>query len=46
MEKLITEIKIGMLLTGSKDIKELKKSDYVVLGPLKEWLVSRGVYKW
>lgn len=43
MEQLITQVKIGMLLTGSKDIKSLKNTDYVLLGPLYQWVRQRGV---
>jgi len=44
MEGLITQLKIGMLLTGSKDISSLKEAKYVLLGPLKEWVIQRGVW--
>lgn len=44
MESLIMQVKVGMLLTGSKDLKSLKEARYVLLGPLKEWVVQRGVW--
>jgi len=45
MNRLITEVKIGMLLTGSRDINSLRKVNKVILGPLKDWLIQRGVYR-
>lgn len=44
METLIAQVKIGMLLTGSKDIPSLKEAKYVLVGPLREWVIQRGVW--
>ncbi len=32
------ELRAAMLLTGSKDLKQLSKARYVVLGETKEWM--------
>ena len=32
-----------MLLTGSKTLKQLRKTDVVVTGRVKEWLEQRGI---
>ncbi len=44
MERLILEMKIAALLTGSRDIESLRKAPKVILGPLKEWAIQRGVW--
>ncbi|MBR4685443.1 MAG: type 2 isopentenyl-diphosphate Delta-isomerase [Candidatus Methanomethylophilaceae archaeon] len=35
---IIQELKAAMLLTGSKNLKQLSKAKYVVLGETKEWM--------
>lgn len=35
---IIQELKAAMLLTGSKNLKQLSKARYVVLGETKEWM--------
>ncbi len=35
---IMEELKTAMLLTGSKDLKQLSKARYVVLGETKEWM--------
>lgn len=37
IDHLQQELKMVMLLTGSKNIEELKKANYVLTGKLKEW---------
>ncbi|MBA7573848.1 Isopentenyl-diphosphate delta-isomerase [subsurface metagenome] len=41
IETLISELKSSMFLTGCKKIKDLKKSEYVILPPLRTWLDKR-----
>lgn len=45
VEKMIMrvteELKVAMLLTGSRTISELKRCRYVLLGPLREWVLQR-----
>lgn len=43
LERLILELKIAMVLTGCRDLKHLKTSPAVIVGPLREWLVQRGI---
>lgn len=38
MEEYIYGLKCAMFLTGCKNIKELKKSKYVITGELKDWI--------
>ena len=35
---IIEELKTAMLLTGSKDLKQLSKTQHVVLGETKQWM--------
>jgi isopentenyl-diphosphate delta-isomerase len=35
---IMEELKTAMLLTGSKDLKQLSKAQHVVLGETKEWM--------
>jgi isopentenyl-diphosphate delta-isomerase len=46
VEKALTqmaeELRVAMLLTGSKTMTELKKCRYVILGPLREWALQRA----
>ncbi|MFH1643404.1 MAG: type 2 isopentenyl-diphosphate Delta-isomerase [Patescibacteria group bacterium] len=41
IERMISELKTIMFLTGSKDIEELKKVKYVLKGELKDWKEQR-----
>ena len=41
IEKLISELKSSMFLTGCKKIKDLKKAEYAILPPLSTWLEKR-----
>ncbi|MBN1801981.1 MAG: type 2 isopentenyl-diphosphate Delta-isomerase [Candidatus Lokiarchaeota archaeon] len=43
IDKIIGELRITMLLTGSKSIEELKKSPIVISSSLKGWLKERKV---
>jgi len=40
---LINAIKALLLLTGSKDVGELKRKPAVVFGPLKDWIIQRDL---
>jgi isopentenyl-diphosphate delta-isomerase len=46
VEKVITwmaeELRVAMLLTGSKTIRDLRKCRYILLGPLREWALQRA----
>ncbi len=42
LRALAKEVKIAMLLTGSKNVKDMAKSPIVICGSLREWLESRG----
>ncbi len=41
LNEFITQFKIAMMLTGSKNIAELKKAKYVLSGFVKEWKEQR-----
>ena len=43
IEKIMNELKITMLLTGSKDINELTKTPVVIESSLKNWIKQRGI---
>lgn len=43
LEEIIDELKIAMLLSGCKNIEELKKAKYVLKGELKDWKEQRGL---
>ncbi|MBD3194163.1 MAG: type 2 isopentenyl-diphosphate Delta-isomerase, partial [Candidatus Lokiarchaeota archaeon] len=43
IEKLVNELKITMLLTGSKTIEELKSVPIIIDAALKEWLERRNI---
>jgi isopentenyl-diphosphate delta-isomerase len=43
IEKIVNELKITMLLTGSKDINELTKTPVVIESSLKNWIKQRGI---
>ena len=39
---IINVLKISMLLTGSKTLVELGKTDFVATGPLREWISQKN----
>lgn len=41
--KTIFELKAAMMLTGSKNIEEFKKTSIVIWKDLKDWMESRGI---
>lgn len=41
IKTLISELKSSMFLTGCKKIRDLKKTEYVILPPLSNWLEKR-----
>ena len=41
IKRFALELKAAMFLTGSKTINDLKKSSYVLHGPLYEWFMQR-----
>jgi len=43
VRRLIDELKIAMLLTGNKTLKQLRKTDIVITGKVREWLELRGI---
>ncbi|MFX0025585.1 MAG: type 2 isopentenyl-diphosphate Delta-isomerase [Candidatus Hermodarchaeota archaeon] len=43
IEKTLRELRIVMLLTGSKDVNELKKAPIVIEPPLKNWIKQRMI---
>lgn len=43
LERLIFELKVAMVLTGSKSLRDLKRAPLVLVGALREWLEQRGV---
>jgi len=42
LNKLISELKIAMFLTGCKTIEDLKRAPVVITGWTSEWLTARG----
>ena len=40
---LIEELKTAMFLTGSPNIKLLKKASFVMIGQTKQWIEQRGI---
>ncbi|MEM0015931.1 MAG: type 2 isopentenyl-diphosphate Delta-isomerase [Saccharolobus sp.] len=42
-KKVIFELKTAMMLTSSKDIESLKRTNIVIIGKLREWLEYRGI---
>jgi len=42
LERLRSELRAAMFLTGCKDVDELKNSPHVILGPLLEWKRQRA----
>jgi len=43
IDKLKNELKIAMFLTGSKNIRELKKAKRVLTGKIKDWAEQRNL---
>ncbi len=43
IEHIVGELKIAMLLTGSRDIEELKKASLVIGSSLKNWMEERNI---
>ena len=43
LKKFINELKVAMYLVGASNLKELGKSDLVILGKTREWLTERGI---
>lgn len=43
IDKIQEELKIAMILTGSKNIEELKKAKYVLTGKIKDWVDQRNL---
>jgi len=41
IDKFAEQLRAAMFLTGSRRISDLKKADYVILGPLLEWIRQR-----
>ncbi len=37
------QVKVAMLMSGSRDVPSLKKASIVILGNLKGWMESRGI---
>ncbi len=44
LEAMMYSIKAGTFLQGFTHVKQLKGSKIVIEGPLKEWVMQRGVY--
>ncbi len=43
LNNLIEELKTAMFLTGSPNIKFLKKASFVMIGQTKQWIEQRGI---
>ncbi|BCU67454.1 type 2 isopentenyl-diphosphate Delta-isomerase [Sulfolobales archaeon HS-7] len=43
LQSVIFELKVGMLLTGSKDVKQLHKVPLVISSKLLNWIQARGI---
>jgi isopentenyl-diphosphate Delta-isomerase len=41
IDKIQTELKVAMTLTGSKNIAELKKAKFILTGKIKDWAEQR-----
>ncbi len=41
LKKFASELKAAMFLTGSRTLEDLKKCEYVLKGPLLEWVTQR-----
>lgn len=42
IEQFKESLKVAMLLVGASNIKELRKSNFIIRGETKEWLIERG----
>ncbi len=45
IDRLIEGLRTAMLLTGCRDLKALRHAPVVLLGPLGEWAVQRGLWR-
>lgn len=43
LNRMISELKSAMFLSGASTLEELKKRDVIIQGRTREWLVSRGI---
>lgn len=43
MEKLVSEVRVGMFLVGARNVHDLSKVDYVITGDLWLWCKQRGL---
>lgn len=43
LNRIISELKSAMFLSGASTLEELKKKDVIIQGRTREWLVSRGI---
>ncbi len=43
IQYLITGLRIAMVLTGSRDLADLKRQKLTLSGKLREWIISRGL---
>ncbi|MBI5253691.1 MAG: type 2 isopentenyl-diphosphate Delta-isomerase [Euryarchaeota archaeon] len=43
LQRIIEELKTATFLVGAANVAELKNSDVVITGKMKEWLESRGI---
>ncbi len=41
--RMLHEFKIAMFLTGSSNVRELKETNLVITGKLREWCLARGI---
>ncbi len=41
--RIIHEFKVAMFLTGSNNIRELRETNLVITGKLREWCLARGI---
>jgi len=43
LERLISELKLAMFLTGAKTVADLQQADLIIMGRSRSWLDARGV---
>lgn len=43
VERFLQEMRLAMFLTGSPDLKKLKKVPLVVTGKMRDWFLARGI---
>jgi isopentenyl-diphosphate delta-isomerase len=43
LSDIITEIKLAMVLTGTRTISELRDRNPVTTGPVRQWIIQRGI---